>query len=240
MSITKPFPKIYRHGSQNINAPFREDLDSESGQNNIFAYELLKKDLKNVFEYIEPTSENLNVFSHRTFELLLRACTEVESLCKQIFYANNNFADNIIRFSDLEQAMKLSEYEVKSYAFRYSTFPPYKSFSISTPRNERSPNWYKSYNKVKHDRNKNFSEASLKNVIEAVGGVYVLLIAMYGIGFDHILKLSFHNASMRDVPTFFRASKFPTWNKEHLYDYNWEVLKNNEFPYQNHPLEIID
>lgn len=52
------------------------------------AYHLIESDIKKLFEYIEPCDLNKTCFSHRTFELLLRTCTEVETNCKQILWAN--------------------------------------------------------------------------------------------------------------------------------------------------------
>ena len=239
MSILKPYPKIYRNGPPFTLDPFFEDRKSKSGLNNLASYELLKNDLKLIFEFIEPCPENQAIFSHKIYELLLRACTEVESLCKQIFEANNKTAKNIIRFSDLESAMKLSSYSVNSYGFSYPEFYPFEKFKSTVPRDNRSPVWYKAYNNVKHNRLENFSDASLKNVIEAVGGVYVLLVASYGLGFDHNLKMSYHHHHMEDTPTFFRAIKLPIWEEPENYDYVWENLKTETEKFQFHPLEEI-
>ena len=239
MALTKPYPKIYRHGPPNTLDPFFDDSQSQLGRNNIAAYELLKSDLKEIFEFIEPSATNYSAFSHRNYEILLRACTEVESLCKQIFTANGQNADNIIQFSDLDGAMKLSSYIVKSYGFLYPEFSPFDSFFSSTPRQDRSPSWYKAYNKVKHNRQDNFSFASLNNAIEAVGGVYVLLVAMYGMGFDHTLKMSWHHHHMVDTPTFFRVLDYPKWDATENYVYDWNILKLEADNFEFHLLPNI-
>ena len=238
MPLTKPYPKMYRHGPSWTIQPFLEDIKSPSGVNNLSSYELLKHDLRTIFEFIEPNPANDIAYSHRNYELLLRACTEVESLCKQIFKANNILnAENIKRFSDLNGPMKLSEFTVRSYGFIYPEFKPFESFSYPN-RDLRSPNWYKAYNDVKHKRHDNFAKASLKNVIEAAGGVYVLLVSMYGLGFDHILRHSYAGG-IKDVPTFFRTPKLPEWPEEEKYEFKWDDLKNLGQPYHNHLIPII-
>jgi hypothetical protein len=40
--------------------------------------------------------------------------------------------------------------------------------------NENPPDWWTSYNKVKHHRNEHFGRASLQHTIESVAAVYVL------------------------------------------------------------------
>lgn len=49
---------------------------------------LIIRDLYEVFNYVEPDDANSSVFSHRLYELLLRACTEFEANCKGILEAN--------------------------------------------------------------------------------------------------------------------------------------------------------
>lgn len=195
--------------------------------------------MKLLFEYIEPSQSNLSTFSHRTFELLVRACIEVEALCKLVFVKNNVVLNrpNIIRYSDLNQAMRLSEYEVSSNGFQHFPFTPFKSFS-NPLRKERSPSWYRAYNNVKHNRTDKFSDASLENVIQAVGGVYVLLVAQFGLGFDHKLQLSF-TGFLQDSPDLFCPRKLPQWSDSEQYQFDWENLKSSTQPYQFHPLPKV-
>ena len=49
---------------------------------------------------------------------------------------------------------------------------------------EQNPNWWKSYNKVKHQRNNYFNEANLKNSINAVGALLVTVIYYYKYAFS--------------------------------------------------------
>jgi hypothetical protein len=94
MGIVKPY---YRTARQ-----FADGFYSEGGRsqyirhpsyanqpsNYIRAFLLIQKDLQAVFEYIEPSDQNLETHSFRTYELLLRTCTEVEANFKAIFRAN--------------------------------------------------------------------------------------------------------------------------------------------------------
>ncbi len=40
--------------------------------------------------------------------------------------------------------------------------------------------WYNAYNAVKHDRETEFAKATLGNLIEAMGAVFVLVMAQFG------------------------------------------------------------
>ena len=46
------------------------------------------RDLNEIFDFVEPSNDNTSVYSHRIYELLLRAATEFESNCKGILKAN--------------------------------------------------------------------------------------------------------------------------------------------------------
>jgi hypothetical protein len=48
------------------------------------SFDLFVKDLQQVLEFIEPVDANKAVFSHRIYGLLLRVCTDFESLCKDL------------------------------------------------------------------------------------------------------------------------------------------------------------
>jgi|ERR1035441_2404378 hypothetical protein len=52
------------------------------------AFILLVGEFLRVCEFIELTDTHLDVYSHRLYEILLRACTEFESLCREILTAH--------------------------------------------------------------------------------------------------------------------------------------------------------
>jgi hypothetical protein len=231
VSLNKPYPHIYRPGLRYVASPYYEARESELGINCLASYRILKHDLKSIFEYIEPQNANFKTFSHRTFELLVRACIEVESLCKLIFKQDRvelKNCGNMVRYSDLEGAMHLSKYEIGCYGFTYPAFIPFESFS-GTERKHRSPSWYKAYNAVKHNRTENFAQASLENVIHAVGAVYVLLLAQFGCGFDDENQSSscFGNYVCA-YPDLFGIKSEPQWTDSEQYQFDWESLKKSQ------------
>lgn len=238
MSISKPYPHMYRPGSDNVISPFKENRKTPTAKRFLQSFEILKSDLQRLFEFIEPCVNNCSTFSLRTFELLLRACTEVESNCKQIFRANGHSVDymNIIRFADLNGPMKLSDYIVYCPAFEFPDFSPFEACSNSD-RNQRSPLWYKAYNEAKHDRANSFSSANLKNVIEAIGAVYVILTAQYGHGFDGSRVTI--SGVLIGPPQTFGLRKSPSWSADESYKYDWASLSSSSDAYDHHPIPQI-
>jgi hypothetical protein len=238
MPTTKPYPHIYRHGNESVNRPFKESQKSSLAKRFLQSFEIIKRDLQRLFEFIEPCNDNYLTYSQRTFELLLRACTEIESNCKQILRANNQSVNdvNILRFSDLNGPMKLSEYVVCCPAIDFDDFSPFESFAHSD-RQRRSPSWYRAYNEAKHDRAHTFSSAHLKNVIESIGAVYIILSAQYGYHFDG--GLSAWNGISLGPPKYFSLRAHPKWPDDESYQFDWTALSSTNDPYDYHPVPQI-
>jgi hypothetical protein len=79
-------------------------------------FRLLQNDLERLFEYIEPGDDNLKCYSFRVYEMLLRACVEVEANCKAILRENDYPAKKqwtMHDYSKINSSHNLSSFEVK-------------------------------------------------------------------------------------------------------------------------------
>jgi len=241
MPLQRPYQHIYRPSKGYIGDYVEDLMQKPEIRNHLHAYYILRDDLIKVFEYIEPSEKNIDTYSQKLYEILLRSCTEIESLCKLVFKKNGvnlkKNEKNIIRYSDLNCPMKLSDYEIKCYGYDIDFFKPFGAFS-EQKRENRSPIWYKEYNDIKHNRFENFKSASLKNSIHALGGVFVILCAQvtnsFEIGYGAIGEFVGH------IPKLFDIIQGPQWNDEEEYDFNWEVLKYDPIPCMCHTIPEID
>ncbi len=230
------------------------------------AYTNIERKLREILDYIEPSEKNKNVYSVELYSLLLRACTEVELNLKQIMQSNgengNNDSFNMNKYIWVEQSSRLSEYElkflnwrvdqkrgkgnIKQYIVRYEDkiLCPFKEFGIrnkSKNANSRSgtPEWYRSYNKVKHNRETNFRVATLDNCMNAVAGILVLLYSEFGpycidtytkTGVQ-LIEAGNDYEPIFDADVMFEIYKKPEWKNEEKYDFNWAELKNDPNPF---------
>ena len=140
------------------------------------AFAILSEDLRYLTEYVEPTDANLTTYSHRLYELLLRACTEWESICKDALVSagspkNPKYMD-VNDYKTLEPVLQLESVKIGLVFWRPQTVAvqPYKDWSAATP----PLSWYSAYNSVKHNRNSQFEQATLENVRLAVAAVFAL------------------------------------------------------------------
>jgi hypothetical protein len=146
------------------------------------ALRILVQRLDEILTYIEPTRDGLKTFGHKTRELLILACTEVENIWKN--YMNRVGATPAGRdfttsdYVRLSRPLYLSEFEV--------SLPLYLDVQAIKPfygwdalRSTQSLPWYDAYNKTKHDRSTHFNLASVENCISAVAAAVVLFCVRF-------------------------------------------------------------
>jgi hypothetical protein len=165
--------------------------------------------LEQICRVIHPKGANLKAYGHETRNLLILACTELEAHWKNILKANCKRGKNTTHYSRLSGPMKLGEYRVElSYYPWIRPIQPFKNW-VQSKTASQDLRWYAAYNHVKHDRETNFSEATLLNAIHAVTGCFVMLCAQYGWDF----ALRGDQASR----AFFRLTKAPRWEPSDIY-----------------------
>ena len=94
MSIDKPYHRNYRTIIEGQNSGFSGwayTIDKKYASNPEHytrPFTIIQDDLKNLFEFIEPSDINLQTYSYRIHELLIRTCIEVEANFKAILQEN--------------------------------------------------------------------------------------------------------------------------------------------------------
>jgi hypothetical protein len=149
----------------------------------VSSFSLLVQDLLRLTQYVQPADANLDVYSHRIYELLLRACTEWESLCKEVLQIWDPWTigvrTNVTHYQSLIQRLGLEASEVGlrfwSPAAKY--VHPFMGCTIQKP----TPVWYAAYNQVKHNRNAEFPQATVANLCLAMAGLYATMQGCYWI-----------------------------------------------------------
>lgn len=156
---------------------------ADQPSNYVRGFMLIQSDIMKLFEYVEPGEKNLETYSFRILELLLRTCTEFEANCKAILRANGYSSKperdwNIQDYHKIEQSHFLSQYEVRMP--NWTGAGPVRQPFINWSTNHELE-WYKAYNHVKHDRASKLQEANLEHLVDAFCGLSALLAAQYWI-----------------------------------------------------------
>lgn len=146
--------------------------------------------------YVSFDKKNGKTFSSEFIKLLQAICSEIDVLAKEIAkYKNPNFK---IKESYIA---KWGFMLVKSYPFLSNTTVQFNNDYILSPWKKtgyveyynkdhnlcykraegcENPEWWRAYNKVKHertsikDKSPNYEQANLKNVVNALGALYIL------------------------------------------------------------------
>jgi len=171
----------------------------------------LMRQLDRICQTVQPTDATYNTFGHDIRNLLILACTEVESHWRGVLVANGITKDRFTTadYVTLCPAMRLNEYAVDFP--NYPWLPPVKPFEGwgTTGSPTRELKWYDAYNAVKHDRENEFSRATLRHAFEAVTACAIMIAAQFG---------KPHGLGQRtELQDFFHFTSVPTWPLSDVY-----------------------
>jgi hypothetical protein len=210
MEPGKHYPRIYRPwGEGPLQMP---EVNNREWLSSVQAVKNLLWALDNQFRYLEPHPKNKDAFGHELRQLLILACTEVESSCKAVLKANNystpgNWATR--DYVKLMGPLRLREWDAYlQFHPEYPTIAPFATWNDASPT--QSLPWYDAYNAVKHDREDNFQRATLEHVISAMSAAYVLVVAQFGLFQSPFATLG-HAFEVRQ----------PIWNSGEFYAPPW-------------------
>lgn len=115
---------------------------------------------------------NSNVFSNEFIKQYQTICSEIDvilkSICKELGNSDSNCMPAYTEII-LKKWNMLPNQKVRMNAIKLQPFQNWKS-----KPNYNSPDWWIPYNNVKHERLANFRSANLKNVVNALAGLYIL------------------------------------------------------------------
>ena len=139
----------------------------------------IEQDLLGMSRWIEFDKANSKCYSIELARLLMVASAEVDVvakiLCKLIDPKSKassiNAYQKVItkKYSELHK----EKIEMPKYGLALTPWSEWKT-------KDSPPIWWQANNKVKHHRSEHFSKATLKNAINSVAGLYVLLLLYYG------------------------------------------------------------
>lgn len=136
----------------------------------------LEEDLDRLSRYVD-FSGNDDAYSLEIARLLLGASAEVDVvlklLCKRF---NPNSAASSIGMYHAEVSANCPNFiNFETQLPRYGvTHQPWVNWTANQP-----PLWWSDHNKVKHQRDQYFERATLKNCLNAVGGLFVAVLHLY-------------------------------------------------------------
>jgi hypothetical protein len=203
------------------------------------AFGVIQKDFLELVDYIEPADKNQDCYSYRTHALLMRTCIEIEANLRGIF-ADNGYRRvddlDMRAYRQLDATHRLSSYRVRLPVWHGKdvTRTPFAEW-----KDGPSLKWYQAYNQAKHNRHELFHLADFRANVDAMCGLVAVLSAQFrsedfskavlllgddgvGDGYEHA------------IGDYFRVAYPDDWPAEERYDFDWQTLKNDDNPFQQH------
>ncbi|MBP5055389.1 hypothetical protein [Pseudomonas chlororaphis] len=210
------------------------------------AFLLLQKDVLDLFSYVEPSDKNIETYSHRIQQLLMRACVEVEANLTAIFLDNEyaaargNLTMQQYRLIDISHRLSSYEIRVPTWQGSKGVRKPFHGWSLGGA----SLPWYQAYNKSKHNRHENFKLATFDALIDAFCGLSALLSAQFHdedyspggktLGLDGACYTYDGDDGMEPAIGGLLRVSFPSdWPQDQRYEFNWQQINALEDPFQN-------
>ena len=249
MAVDKPFHRTCRqfsNGSYGEDGHWRYLLHrkfARDPQHYVRAFLLLQQDLQELFAYVEPAEVNLNTYSHRIQQLLMRTCVEIEANLTAILTENGYVKKkgdlNMDDYRLVNRSHRLSSYEVRIPGWQggSNTRRPYASWG----KTDKSLPWSRAYNKSKHSRHEFFQLATLEAITDAICGLVVVLSAQFhqedysprgkSLSIGEYYSYDTDDGMESAIGGFFRV-KFPLdWPADERYDFRWDCLEALEEPF---------
>lgn len=153
-------------------------------------YQSLEKELLDMTDYIHFSERNLNVYSVKLANFILRANVETESLLKELL-KRTDYYNGLSSDKEKNKALEKRSYtEVNSvynldkktiyiaseiFYFQGEYSEPFKPFEYE----KNGKNSYEIYNAIKHDKVNNLEKADLETAINMLGTIFILNLCFY-------------------------------------------------------------
>ena len=217
------------------------DCDEYERRESEQALKILLDKLADLLLYIEPDARNLDTYGHKSRELLILACTEVENQWLKIYKKSPEAALqprlSTNGYVKLKNKAFLNEYQISFNNYRdLASMSPFKDWDLEQPT--QSLDWYDSYNKTKHDRSASFREAKLKHVLSAIAANIILhcvRFSPYGLynnrttlsGYiNQTVKIELNNCDVKSC--YIPFIQLPPNTRKDLFCYNTYQLHHNK------------
>ena len=137
----------------------------------------LESDLEATTRYVECCQDNYETYSVAYAQIILSAGSEVDVISKLLCnrVKPTSKAENIHHYRKILNSEYKFLHGLEVLIPRYNlTVTPWDSWSW-----DENPDWWKFYNKIKHERHNFYKEANLKNALFAVSGLFCLILYLY-------------------------------------------------------------
>lgn len=170
----------------------------------------IEDDLVKCSRFIEFNENNYDAYSIEFARILLASASEFDVVAKMICeeIKPNGNPSNIDQYRDFITDQFPEFYTIEIKIPRYAlSFSPWKVWG-----GDNNPDWWNSYNKVKHQRNNHFSDATLENALLATSGLMCGLMYYYKLTIEPTREVPINPAPELFEPKWYGYMEPPETN----------------------------
>ena len=155
--------------------------------NNIYwpVFKNIESEINNLMFNIHFDDSQLNVYSSKISDLILRASTEIESLSKELYHKHGgvpkdklSYDKDCLSYLNKKWNIEKKQVIISSYNcfFTINTIEPFRKNIISNFTKKLTYGWNNAYQNLKHDRSKSLEFGSVRNLLDVVAALFILNI----------------------------------------------------------------
>ena len=138
----------------------------------------IENDLELISRYVDFDERNFDCFSIEISRLLMASAAEVDVVCKRLCKKLNpdSSAEKIHHYRNEIKSAYLYIPSFGVFLPRYGlTLRPWSNWQ----KDDGVPDWWIAHNKIKHNRDSQFHRGNLKNALNSVAGLFVMVLYLY-------------------------------------------------------------
>lgn len=150
-------------------------------------YKNLEAEFLKIMYYVHIDDEQLDVYSSKIADLILRAAIEIESICKELYVANGGISKKNIKFDHhILDEMLIPNWVLDKkvviitayncFRTQRELYPFVKGESRTSASSCQTFSWNNAYQNLKHDRGKSLPLSSIRHLFDVMAALYVLNI----------------------------------------------------------------
>lgn len=149
-------------------------------------YKNLEKEVLDLSNHVHFDDKQLSIYSVKISELLIKCSVEIEAISKELYFREGGlqpenekdlyFDTDCIKL--LEDKWSLSKKKLiisaPNFYFQNEENRVLTPLHKASKRGTSSSDWQKAYQGIKHNRTNNLSQGNIKNLLRALGSLFIL------------------------------------------------------------------
>ena len=180
-------------------------------KNNIYwpVYKSLESEVERLMYSIHIDDSQLDVYSSKISDLILRACTEIESISKDLYQINGGTKDrkkikydyDALKLLDKELLLKRKKVIIShsNYHATLKVLYPFQLNEKRTGTDKCTYGWNNAYQNLKHDRSQSLTFGSVKYLFSSLSALFILNVYLKNITLSIQGEKSINSTSLGSV-----------------------------------------